>query len=68
MIEPFGTGIVIDEANPVLLASSIQQMFVQNFNENCINNISNFKEMYSWDSLAEKIVELYEKIDANNIK
>jgi glycosyltransferase involved in cell wall biosynthesis len=56
MIEPYNTGIVIEYAVPELISEAIINYF--NSNINFFDNIEKFKEIASWNHLAEFILKL----------
>jgi glycosyltransferase involved in cell wall biosynthesis len=61
VIEPFHAGIVIDKPDSQLLHEAILRYFNDNLQENFSRNIHQFKAKYTWDSLAEGIVEFGSK-------
>lgn len=62
MVEPFGTGLVIDEANPELLKSAIIEYFEKDMKSACKSGISNYHNVHSWEAVAEAVEVLYEEI------
>ncbi len=57
VIEPFGTGIVIDKPEPNILKEAIENFFQMNMAQQFIKNANKFSEMYNWDTLADGIIE-----------
>ncbi len=58
MIEPHGTGLMVDKPDAAEIAISIKQYFNSD-TELFKANIDNYKEKASWDVLAQKIIEFY---------
>jgi glycosyltransferase involved in cell wall biosynthesis len=59
MVEPYGTGVVVDGPESSLIANGIELFFNQNMEESCKTSIRKFKLDYSWDNLAKEIEDLY---------
>lgn len=57
VIEPFRTGIVIEKAEPHLLASAIEDYFSGTIADEFRSNVGKFSEKYTWLSLADVIIE-----------
>jgi glycosyltransferase involved in cell wall biosynthesis len=55
MIEPFGSGIMVNEINSDSIAKSIKEFEAYNQNE-VVANIQNYKKLASWYSLANSII------------
>lgn len=66
VIEPYGTGIIIDKPEPTLLSNAIQSFFQQNMAEQFIANVNKFGEKYNWDTLADGIVSFAEEIKSSS--
>lgn len=66
VIEPYGTGIIIDKPEPTLLSNAIQSFFQQNMAEQFIANVNKFGEKYNWDTLADGIVSFAEEIKTSS--
>jgi glycosyltransferase involved in cell wall biosynthesis len=62
MIEPYGTGIIVDKPDVDLLTNAIQEYFMGEKAEKLKENIKIFKEICSWKNLARAIEELKERI------
>lgn len=62
MVEPYGTGLVVDEPNPTLIANGITHYFNNQMETYCKLNIEKFKTDYSWDNLAKSIEDLYKEL------
>ncbi len=61
MIEPFNTGLIVDEIDYKSLTNTIQKFFASNMG-NYAQNIEQYKEKYSWVNLSYSILNLYSKI------
>ena len=61
MIEPYGTGIIVDKPDVIQIVNSIQDFFL-NDNSEYLKNIQNFKKICSWESLASNILDLYNRL------
>ncbi|MFA6571297.1 MAG: glycosyltransferase [Bacteroidota bacterium] len=64
MVEPFGTGIVVDKPDVNDIRNAVNRYFDSNLRDELSKNISRFKEKYSWESLADSIVNLASEIKA----
>jgi glycosyltransferase involved in cell wall biosynthesis len=62
MVEPYGTGVVVDEPDSQLIANGIETFFKNNMQSECKNNIRKFKANYSWDNLAKEVEDLYQTL------
>lgn len=62
VIEPYGAGIVVKEPDPDQLRTAILRMFLGDFAEKCADRADDFRREYTWDSFANGIVGLYDKI------
>ncbi len=62
MIEPYGTGIMVKEADPAQLKDAIEMYFSGHNEEAMASNIMAYKDKYNWESLALTIEKLYERI------
>ncbi|MEM1135006.1 MAG: glycosyltransferase [Bacteroidota bacterium] len=62
IISPYGTGIVVDEPEPLKIAKSIQHFFALDSPQQYLENISSFKQKFTWDHMAKEIIQLYQKI------
>jgi len=60
MVEPYGTGVVVDTPDSVLISEGIETFFNDNMESNCKNNIQKYKTDYSWDNFAKVVLELVE--------
>jgi len=59
MVEPYGTGIVVDAPEAGLISEGIETFFNDDMKANCKKSIQKFKADYSWDNLAKEIGNLY---------
>ncbi|MEI6090033.1 MAG: glycosyltransferase [bacterium] len=62
MVEPFGTGLVVDEAKPELLKTAILEYFERDMTASCKAGISNYHNVHSWEAIATTVEVLYEEI------
>ncbi|MFH1049978.1 MAG: glycosyltransferase [bacterium] len=62
MIEPYGTGIIVDKPDVDLLTNAIKEYFIGDKSEKLKENIKVFKEICSWKNLAKAIEELNNRI------
>ncbi len=62
MIEPYGTGIMVDEANPDKIKNAILEYFGKSSIEIFSHNILKYKKIASWETLAYSIYNLYDSI------
>jgi glycosyltransferase involved in cell wall biosynthesis len=58
MIEPYGTGLIVEKANSELLKDKIIEFFNKD-NNIFINNIKSYKEIANWKILADRIISSY---------
>ncbi len=65
VIEPFGAGVVVDRPEEKLLREAILEYFGGGKIDEYRNNVNKFSERYTWDSLADGIIEFAIKIKAN---
>jgi len=68
MIEPFDTGIVLPQADKELLKNAILRFFNENLGTRFEENIYKFKVKYSWESLGEEIIKLYQSLKDSQLK
>lgn len=61
MVEPFGAGIVVDEADSLSLKNGIEQFFSLP-QESFARNIKKYKQEASWEKMAKRIINF-----ANNL-
>jgi glycosyltransferase involved in cell wall biosynthesis len=61
MVEPFGTGLVVNEAKPELLKNAVNQYFEQNMISICKTGIENYHNVNSWSAVAEAVEVLYKE-------
>lgn len=57
MIEPFGSGLVIEKSEPQLIKESLVNFFELDVSL-FISNINNYKKAASWENLANQILSL----------
>jgi glycosyltransferase involved in cell wall biosynthesis len=62
VVEPFNTGVVAPNTSPATVADAVQECFNRNQVENLSGNIHLFKQKYSWDNLAETVLEMYRQL------
>ncbi len=62
MVEPFGTGLVVEEANPDMLKDTIAEYFERDMEAACKSGISKYHNVHSWEAIAEAVEVLYEEI------
>lgn len=62
MVEPYGAGMIIEKAEPGLLAGAIDQYFADKLYESFSGNIVKYKAGNNWQTLAESILELYGRL------
>jgi glycosyltransferase involved in cell wall biosynthesis len=58
MIEPFNAGMILNSIDERTLADTISNYFANNMKANFQQNMNLYKEKYSWNNLAEVILEL----------
>ncbi|MCX7879991.1 MAG: glycosyltransferase [Ignavibacteria bacterium] len=61
MIEPFRTGLIVQETSANGLAKSIEQFF-QESKEKFLKGIETYKSKANWDYFAKNILSIYEKL------
>jgi glycosyltransferase involved in cell wall biosynthesis len=61
MVEPFGTGLVADEANPEMLKAAVMRYFDSEMQANCKLGIANYHNVHSWEAIADAVEVLYEE-------
>ncbi len=62
MIEPYGTGIIVDKPDVDLLTNAIHGYFKDDTSTKLKKNIKVFKEICSWKNLAKAVEELENQI------
>ncbi|MEX0968493.1 MAG: glycosyltransferase [Bacteroidia bacterium] len=62
LVAPFGTGSIVSRPDAVLITEAIKDFYNSGDGQNHKENIREFKSQFSWDNLADKIVELGESI------
>lgn len=68
MIEPYNTGLIINDIDYQAVTSTIQKFFNSNI-EKFAQNIEQYKEKYSWENFSYSILNLYSKISLEmNVK
>ncbi len=63
LIEPYNAGTIAENATPKAIQEAIEELFEKKETINYGENLRIFKEKYSWENLAKRILELYEKIE-----
>lgn len=61
MVEPYGTGLIVDKIDYQSLTATIEKFFSSN-PEKYSQNIEQYKSKYSWENLSYAILNLYSKI------
>ncbi|OGU61634.1 MAG: hypothetical protein A2X64_04920 [Ignavibacteria bacterium GWF2_33_9] len=62
MIEPYNAGLMIKEVSSVALSDAIKNYFDNNLKEEFQQNMTVYKEKYSWGNLAKAIKEFYQTL------
>lgn len=62
VVEPFNTGVVAPDTSPLAVATAVKECFYRNALHNLSGNIHLFKQKYSWDNLAETVLEMYRQL------
>ncbi len=62
LIEPYNAGTIAESATPKAIQNAIEELFENKKNIDYGENLRGFKEKYSWENLAKKILEFYEEI------
>ena len=62
MVEPYGTGVVVDAPEASLITKGITKFFDEDLQESCKKNIRQFKKDYSWNNLAKAVEDLYHSL------
>ncbi len=62
MVEPYGTGLVVDKPEPNMIYEGINNFFRKKMENECKANIEKFKLDYSWDNLAKSIETFYQEL------
>ena len=57
MIEPHQTGIMADKPDASALKTAIENFFQPGISEKLIKNIKEYKKQFSWENLANRIIE-----------
>lgn len=63
LIEPYDAGTIAENATPKAIQNAIEELFDKKNEINYGENLRVFKEKYSWENLAKKVLELYEEIE-----
>jgi glycosyltransferase involved in cell wall biosynthesis len=63
LIEPYNAGTIAESATSKAIQNAIEELFDKKETVNYGENLRIFKEKYSWENLAKKILELYEEIE-----
>jgi len=63
LIEPYNAGTIAESVTPKAIQNAIEELFEKKETINYGENLRIFKEKYSWENLAKKILELYEEIE-----
>ncbi len=61
MIEPYNTGLIVNDLTFQALTSTIEKFFSSNINK-FAESIEQYKEKYSWENLSYAILNIYSKI------
>jgi glycosyltransferase involved in cell wall biosynthesis len=62
MVGPYDAGIIIDRAEPEMLAQAVIKYFSENLYQLFSSNIGRYKSENNWQTLAKSILELYWKV------
>jgi glycosyltransferase involved in cell wall biosynthesis len=62
IIEPFGTGIMVEKPEAKLIADSIILYFNNDSKDKMEKNIDRFRTISSWENFGSNIIELYNEI------
>lgn len=62
MIEPHGTGLMVEKPEPGMIAEALINYFSDNKIQEYSENINAYKEKYNWESLAKGMLKLYESV------
>lgn len=62
LIEPYNAGTIAKEPTSKAIQGAIEELFENKKDIDYGENLRDFKEKYSWENLAKKILELYEEI------
>lgn len=62
VVEPFNTGVVAPDTSSLSVAKAVEECFRRNSTDNLSGNIHLFKQQYSWDNLAETVLEMYRQL------
>ncbi|PIY12471.1 MAG: glycosyl transferase [Flexibacter sp. CG_4_10_14_3_um_filter_32_15] len=62
LIEPYNAGTIAESATPKAIQNAIEELFENKKNVDYGENLRVFKEKYSWENLATKILDLYQQI------
>jgi glycosyltransferase involved in cell wall biosynthesis len=65
MIEPYKTGLIVEEPDYIKLSETIIKYFKDGMNLNYPANIENYKNKYNWENLANTIINLYSQLTMN---
>jgi glycosyltransferase involved in cell wall biosynthesis len=58
MIEPYGSGVIVEKTQPLFLANAIKEFFAQP-DDKFKSGIEKYKAIANWDYFASKIIEEY---------
>ncbi|UZR94496.1 glycosyltransferase [Chondrinema litorale] len=61
-IEPYDTGIVIDEPDENMLSLAVNKYFEEAQENQFIENIKHFKKKFTWDHMAEELITFAKNI------
>ncbi|WP_338763338.1 glycosyltransferase [Bernardetia sp. ABR2-2B] len=62
LIEPYNAGTIAENTTPKAIQNAIEELFEKKETTDYGKNLRVFKEKYSWENLAKKVLELYEQI------
>jgi len=62
LIDPYNAGTIAESATPKAIQNAIEELFENKKNVDYGENLRVFKEKYSWENLATKILDLYQQI------
>lgn len=63
LIEPYNAGTIAESPTPKAIQNAIEELFENKKNVDYGESLRDFKEKYSWENLAKKILAFYEEIE-----
>lgn len=62
MIEPYKTGLIVDDPDYMKISDAVIKYFKDGMNLNYPANIENYKNKYNWENLANTIINLHSQL------